>query len=133
MRISDWSSDVCSSDLPRSDVAIIVARWEHSQNTCETVAANVTATPHRQLLGRNVACCDLSVEILDDLRSCSTTALILLRVHTNKHEFLEWHCTRLQRLTALATQHLRRDELSTHRKASDCMSASWSNKALIMG
>src|SRR3546814_1845641 len=41
MRISDWSSDVCSSDLARNSLALEVSRWASAANTLVTVIENV--------------------------------------------------------------------------------------------
>src|SRR3546814_18400759 len=66
MRISDWSSDVCSSDLAAGvDVVIVDTAHGHSQGVLDRVAWAKKTYPKLQVVGGNIVTGDAALALMD--------------------------------------------------------------------
>src|SRR3546814_11288125 len=85
MRISDWSSDVCSSDLAHHLVAAGDHATDHRVGPRGIEAAlgqAQRARHHRVLIRREIAHCPSG----DDGRCCPPEKILLPRMNTDKRE-----------------------------------------------
>src|SRR3546814_17665461 len=66
MRISDWSSDVCSSDLAAGvDVVIVDTAHGHSQGVLDRVAWAKKPYPKLQVVGGTIVTGDAALALMD--------------------------------------------------------------------
>src|SRR3546814_7522826 len=76
MRISDWSSDVCSSDLNR----ILVAAYKPSSQGCSCETTTVPAEPRHDLPPRSPSSTVVDGETFDDWRVSCILLFISIRI-----------------------------------------------------